>query len=221
MNKLTSLQLLGINERYSKRLIAHGNDPKTLGWSSLEQQFIRFNRFADYLPSRFNSIIDIGCGFGDFATYLTFVEKPPESYLGIDINPDLITVASSKEYQFPAHFLCGDLLDNSFFEVVNRERSCIIIASGVFNLNFNNSMSLMETFLFDMLGQMINLKPDRVIIDFVPLQRIDVYNSEDYIAMYDLNAIISFLTEKKLKYIIDLSQDPNPMSEALLVINFS
>lgn len=221
MNKLTNFQLSCINERYTKRLDIHGNDPKTLGWSSRDQQSIRFSRFAEYLPHSTNSIIDIGCGFGDFATYLSFLKYTPESYVGVDINPSLISVACSKGYDFPVHFLCGDLLDNAFFEVVNKERSSIITSSGVFNLNFNENMLLMEAFFLAMLEQMINLNPSRIIVDFIPLQRIDIYDSEDYIAMYDLNVLISFLTVRKLKYIIDLSHDPNPMSEALLVVNIS
>ena len=91
----------------------------------------------------------------------------------------------------------------------------------MFNLNFHHSLEMMEEFLFAMIDSMANISSKRVILDFIPDIRHDSYIAEEYIATYSLLNIHNFLSSRHLKYILDLSQDPNPMSEALLILDFS
>ena len=222
MNKLiSSSQIQIINSRYTDRLLVHGNSPLSLGWSDKSQQYLRFNRFFDTIiryPEPY-SILDIGCGFGDFASFLETSKNPPKLYAGIDINNDLLEVARAKQYSFESNFYCSNiLLDNKLF-ASDRLKSSFVMAAGLFNYNFHDSTRKMHEFAFAMIEKMLSLCTERVIIDFIPDNRIDFYEPEPYIALYSIPKILSYLVEKGLLFSIDLSQKPNPMQEALLIID--
>ncbi len=219
MTNLNPEHIKKINQRYSNRLSLHGEDPKTLGWSSQKQQESRFSRIANHAECRNQNILDVGCGFGDLAAYIQKSTAYPRKYIGVDINPDLIRIAETKKYPFLTKFYSGDILNTGLYNKVKAEEVNISIALGLFNLNFLNNQESMKYFLFTMLSKMIEISSSTVIIDFIPKQKIDTYPEEEYIATYDLNDIITFLTRQRLKYTIDMSQDPNPMSETLLCVH--
>lgn len=52
--------------RYSERYYKLGRDVKTLGWGNEEQQFFRFKQVMRIMQCSGKSLLDIGCGFGDF-----------------------------------------------------------------------------------------------------------------------------------------------------------
>ena len=79
-------------ERYSKRLDTLGYDVKTLGWGSVEQQEYRFSQtVSSEINFHDKSVLDIGCGFGDFYKFLIKTKTPIRNYIGYDINPGLIS----------------------------------------------------------------------------------------------------------------------------------
>ena len=220
MSQLDHKFIQSINERYTHRLDLHGESPKTLGWSSVNQQQTRFKRFYKYLPLGTHSITDIGCGFGDFASFLSSSNNHTlTSYTGIDINPNLLEIASLRQFQFSTQFLCGDILHKDFFESLKSVKHDVIISAGIFNLNFYEDADKMHDFLFSMLDVMLKLQPSRIMFDFIPSERTDSYPKEDFIAVYDIPRLISYLNLRNHKYILDLNQLPNPMTEALLVVD--
>ena len=209
-----------IRHRYSERLKIHGVSPLALGWSDKSQQYLRFNRFYKYIERYMQtySIMDVGCGFGDFASFLESKENPPFQYTGIDINEELIQKAQIKGYSFRCKYYCANILDN--YELGNEEniRASIVMSAGLFNYNFHNSIELMHGFLYSMIDRMLELSEKYVMIDFIPDKRIDTYRPESYIAQYSIQSLEDYLRKHKLDYKIDLSQEPNPMQEALLII---
>jgi SAM-dependent methyltransferase len=223
MNKLiSSSQIQSINARYSDRLLTHGNSPLSLGWLDKSQQYLRFSRFLDTMMrySEPYSILDIGCGFGDFASFLETSKTPPKLYTGIDINNDLLDVARAREYSFESHFYCANILaaDDTLL-TVDILKSTFVMAAGLFNYDFHGSSEKMHQFAFAMIEKMLLLCTECVLIDFIPEIRIDSYDPEPYIALYSLPKILSYLTGKGLLFSIDFSQKPNPMQEALLILN--
>ncbi len=78
-----------IIERHKDSLQRHGYTPKTLYWSTQEAQYTRFQVLSEIGVKSGDSILDVGCGFGDLAIYLQ--QQGIEcDYTGIDISPDLI-----------------------------------------------------------------------------------------------------------------------------------
>ena len=75
---------------YSELLKKYGYDPRSLGWGSRKgKQTLRFKILCQIGNISNCSILDIGCGFGDFYSYLQF-KKIKTNYFGIDINQELI-----------------------------------------------------------------------------------------------------------------------------------
>lgn len=87
------------NEKfYSSAIEKFGTTAKGVNWHSSESQRLRFKIILTMLPDDMSShtIVDAGCGFGDFYTYLKKKKRAPMSYIGIDLLPDMYSIASSK-----------------------------------------------------------------------------------------------------------------------------
>jgi len=84
---------------YTSAIDMHGTTAKGVNWTSKETQEIRFDVILDMLPKNIDSIVDAGCGFGDFYTYMNKKKRPPKSYIGIDSLIDMYSIASSNTAQ--------------------------------------------------------------------------------------------------------------------------
>jgi SAM-dependent methyltransferase len=84
-----------IIKRYSARLREHGDHIATLASGTEERRRLRFDVLTAVGIEPGASVVDVGCGFGDYFGYLAD-RGVPVDYLGIDINPDLIAVARGK-----------------------------------------------------------------------------------------------------------------------------
>ena len=86
----------------------HGFHPNALLWSSKEIQETRFNIIANIGIQAGDSVLDIGCGFGDFNAYLKRTKRSI-SYTGIDLSQELIE--EGRKHYPDAHLVVGDLFD--------------------------------------------------------------------------------------------------------------
>jgi SAM-dependent methyltransferase len=84
-----------IVERYNARLRVHGDDIRTLASGTEERRRLRFDILTGIGVASGMSVVDIGCGFGDYFGYLRD-RGIAVDYLGLDINADLIEVARAK-----------------------------------------------------------------------------------------------------------------------------
>jgi len=74
----------------------HGNTLKGLGYSSERSQRVRFDAFARFIDFRGSSVLDVGCGFGDFLVYLDNLECAPRHYCGVDLSEPTIERARQR-----------------------------------------------------------------------------------------------------------------------------
>ena len=58
-----------LNKYYEKLYKKYGYSPKSLGWEK-GKQFLRFHQLTCDFELKNASILDVGCGFGDFIKYL-------------------------------------------------------------------------------------------------------------------------------------------------------
>lgn len=93
INKISKLTV----DRYSERFQKLRHDIKTLGWGSEQQQEYRFSQIVDHLSFDSKSVLDIGCGFGDFYLHLKHKECQIEKYTGWDITPEFIEESKVKD----------------------------------------------------------------------------------------------------------------------------
>lgn len=85
---------------YNKALAKYGKSAKALHWRSEQAQQVRFKQIASFLPhTEAYTVVDAGCGFGDFATFLQQYSKMPIQYLGLEYNSALLGHAVSNRVQ--------------------------------------------------------------------------------------------------------------------------
>jgi len=100
-----------IVDRHRDSLKRHGYHPNALYWSSRKIQEIRFRVLAEIGIQAGDSVLDVGCGFGDFKAW-SESNGCSLDYAGIDLSPDLIKQA---EHLYPdGRFYAGDLFDMTF-----------------------------------------------------------------------------------------------------------
>jgi SAM-dependent methyltransferase len=110
---------------YSRLLRMYGDSPQALRWTPVGQ-IRHYECLLDIGDIRGSSILDYGCGKGDFYQFLR--DRGIDlQYTGFDINPDLIETARRKfpECRFRVFDIEKDELD---------ERFDYIFLCGVFNL---------------------------------------------------------------------------------------
>jgi len=145
-----------IIEEYTKAFLEYGPCPRGITWGSEASQIIRFDVMKGIGSLDGASILDFGCGMGDFYGYLEKYTKADLSkYVGIDINNILLQEARKR---YPnANFLIRDILKNPFSE----NSFDFVLSSGAFailtpNWNDFTFMNLDNLFSFCKKGMGIN-----------------------------------------------------------------
>lgn len=122
---------------YKKAYDKYGISAKGVNWTDEDSQKIRFEVLAAFLKDEIkeSSVVDAGCGFGDFYFFLKNQNLTPKRYIGIDSIQEFIDI--SKQRIPNASFTCRDILRD---ELVYADW---YVASGSLNI-----LSSFETWLF-------------------------------------------------------------------------
>lgn len=118
-----------IQKKMKDSLSKHAlGEPQALHWGHKKSQEIRFEQFLKLYDFTNKSILDVGCGFGDFYDYLIKNGIKPQLYCGLDIQEDIISynLKKFKDNQ-KTQFVCEDLLK------FKKDLYDVVIASGTFN----------------------------------------------------------------------------------------
>lgn len=111
---------------YREQVARHGNDVRSLAWGSRASQELRFKVFTELFPLQGARVLDLGCGLGDFLSYLKRRRIRVE-FTGVDMTPEMVRQARLNHPG--ARFLVGDLRDAA----TSRLRADYVFASGIFN----------------------------------------------------------------------------------------
>jgi SAM-dependent methyltransferase len=82
--------------RFEKRLDAADDDATALGWDSRDSMETRFAAAADMYDFAGTTMLDVGCGFGDFYAFLQDRGQAPAEYYGIDISDRILDIARER-----------------------------------------------------------------------------------------------------------------------------
>ena len=145
-----------IIKRYSDRLKLCGPDFSVLNSGTEERRNIRFQNLLEIGIDQGDTVLDLGCGFGDFSQFL--VEKGiVVKYFGYDINPDLIHYARGK---YPdRYFEIKDIINERFGDFD------YIVSTSCFNLPLVGQDNY--AFLGELLEICYNHSKKGVAIDFL------------------------------------------------------
>ena len=142
-------------KRYTKRFEEYGYDPRTLGWGKGGRQDVRFRALSEIGIGENDSVLDVGCGFGDLALYLRNTGWKGV-YTGIDIVPVLIEEGLRRypDLDLRVADIQRETLDATYDWVVG---------SGLFNAEISDNLSHIE----DMLKRLFDLSVKGIACDFM------------------------------------------------------
>ena len=98
----------------------------TVGWGSQKTQNTRFENIYKYFQKDNFSVLDVGCGLGDFYYFLK-KKKIKFKYTGIDINEDFI-------YKCKKKYKNVNFIKSHFLKYKITNKPDYIIISGALNL---------------------------------------------------------------------------------------
>lgn len=198
--------------RYSKRFKSLGYNVRTLGWGTEEQQQYRFEQVVCAVDVNDKSVLDIGCGFGDLKTYCDEVKQTPSSYIGWDINPDLIDTASLRHAD--AKFYVVDLINNADFIPTAQ----VGVMLGLLNFNLKGVHDNID-YSRKMILNAFKCVTETLVIDFLSTNKTPDYPSEDFVYYHDPAEMLRFALEltPNVKLLHDYS--PIPQKEFMLILS--
>lgn len=90
---------------YKNAITEHGITPQGLCWLSAMHQQIRFSTILSLLPEDLSDarVVDAGCGFGDFYSYLCNNGIKVKEYIGIDTLEEMCIIAKKRTKQTIIH----------------------------------------------------------------------------------------------------------------------
>jgi SAM-dependent methyltransferase len=146
-------------DAYRRLYAVHGYSPRALGWDK-GKQFLRFHQLTSDWDLTGASILDVGCGFGDFVDYLRFMNIQNYTYTGIDLLGEFIA-EGKKRYSSPQ----ATFLQAAFEDYDSPSTFDYVIASGVFNLKVEG-IDAYEQILRSM-TKMFGLSQVALSVDFI------------------------------------------------------
>jgi|TARA_B100001971_G_C18192924_1_gene539732 SAM-dependent methyltransferase len=175
MNKKEKIETI---KRYEDRLNKYGVSVKTMGWRNQKQQFLRFRILKEISENlEGTSVLDIGCGFGDFYNYLKKNDINVK-YTGFDISPKIIKKA--KELHPNAIFEVRDILQDK----INKKYDYIFL-SGLLNARLSDN----EQFAKKIIPRMFKIAKTGVAVNLMS-NHVDYREDQHY--YYSPEGIFSF-----------------------------
>jgi len=96
----------------------HGDSSKGVHWNSAYTQEKRFEVLLSCIDDKGFSIVDAGCGFGDFYIYLQKKEIVFSDYIGLDLSPSMVEMAKKKtDCEILECDMCRDVLPQADYYV--------------------------------------------------------------------------------------------------------
>jgi SAM-dependent methyltransferase len=200
-------------ERYSLRYQVHGYSPLSLGWGALSHQETRFTKIIHSVELSKKSILDIGCGFGDFCHFLSTYKIDYLSYTGWDIVNSFIEEAKQR---YPDHRntfeICNlnDLLPSEPLADV-----CLMI--GLLNWNLGSKEKNMQYTRY-MLYKAFGLCKEFLVVDFLSANFVSDYPPESTVFYHEPAEVIELTSSLSSNFKLFHDYPAIPQKEFMIVI---
>jgi SAM-dependent methyltransferase len=202
-------------KRYTDRYNELGKNIRTLGWGSSEQQELRFINTLRAENFDGKSVIDIGCGFGDYYSFLLKQGIKLDSYIGTDINESFIN-ESKKSYSDQCEFITADILSGEF-PLNESFHFDIGVMLGLLNYNLQSS-ALNYEYSKKMITNAFSLVDKVLIVDFLSSKLFDGYPKEDFVFYHEPKEMFEFALSLSSNVSLIHDYEPIPQKEFMLFI---
>jgi len=135
-----------IKRHYAHRVVPGRAHFDILDWAAPETQQQRFEILADNVELQGRSLLDVGCGLGDLASFLDKRGIEVE-YTGVDVVEQMVIRA--RELHPSRSFECVNIFDDP--EALGGSTFDIVFCSGTLNLDLSNNLEFVKTALPAML----------------------------------------------------------------------
>src|SRR3989344_5040153 len=184
---------------YDKLISEHGDENgQAQGWASNETENIRFEVFLKVGDLNNCSILDVGCGFGDFYDFLKKKKTQNFSYTGIDINPEMIKRAKEKNPE--ANFQVIDFGSGNF-----KSKFDYIFCSGALSFKITNY----KEFYLAHVKKMFELSKIGVAFNMLNKENNTKPENEELYATYSIKEVRDFFLNLTSKITIHKNYLPN------------
>ncbi len=152
---------------YKKAILKYGVTARGVHWDSSFSQYLRFEIILQFIDDLNNSsIVDVGCGFGEFISFLEYKNIQIKEYIGIDCEKQMIKICKNRFKR--DIFLVKDILKH---KLITKD---YYICSGALNLLEFDEFKLFikncfqhsqKAFIFNFLikKSFTNINPDKII----------------------------------------------------------
>ena len=129
---------------YNKKVKEYGPVSKGVDWNGKESQYLRFDILSNVFEEKSDfSLLDYGCGYGEFLNYLDKNHYKNISYTGFDLSNEMITRAKLK---FPNNYFTNKILHNLTYDYT--------ILSGTLHIKLDNSKDKWEKHIIKTLNHL-------------------------------------------------------------------
>lgn len=125
-----------ISGYYNKLISKWGHDPRSCDYGRPESQITKFKVLSEVLDLNNLYILDVGCGFADYADYL-YLTYECINYAGIDITPSMIDEARRLHPDM-------NLRVQNILTLEGYENFDVVTANGIFYLLEERAPDLMQ-----------------------------------------------------------------------------
>lgn len=120
---------------YDSLVRQHGHSPQACHYGRAASQAVKFQVLSEIMPLAGKTILDVGCGFADFADYLERHHKNIR-YSGIDLSPRMVRQA--KKLHPGLDIRQGNILD------LSGKKFDLVTCNGIFYLLGKNADLIMR-----------------------------------------------------------------------------
>ena len=142
-----------IVSHYENLYDKHGDSPLASDYGSVESQTTKFRVLSEATDYSGKSVLDVGCGFGTFASYLSN-RYDGVDYHGVDITPSIAEEARRKYPDLTIE--CRDIIN-----APPDRKYDVVTANGIFYLVPNEP----EEFMHSMITRMFSLCREVVAVN--------------------------------------------------------
>jgi len=200
-------------ERYSLRYQVHGYSPLSLGWGALSHQETRFTKIIHSVELSKKSILDIGCGFGDFCHFLSTYKIDYLSYTSWDIVDSFIEEAKQRYSDHRNTFEICDLNEVSPSETL--ADICLMI--GLLNWNLGSKEKNMQ-YTKQMLYKAFTLCRELLVADFLSANLAPNYPPESTVFYHKPAEVIELVSLLSSNFSLFHDYPAIPQKEFMIVI---